>query len=796
MKIALLALVAVGVSAQPLSGILDQSRWIDWSVSGAVGFTIPNFTTNCTTQPSLTANSTSSASTNTSQINAAIASCDGLSTNGHNVVNIPAGTFYYNTIDWAGKSNVVLKGAGPNSTTLVNLNGQNCGGYTQVKICMAGGTVYAQSSAVAQGAGNTSCLFTATNGVAGTYTQGATSITLNSCGVPPVNGQLMFLDQQDDGLDNGGIWVCTGYDLAVAVPCNQNGISDAWGRILNNTTSAWCSGASSSCNQRSSQQVLVTNCTGSGAGPYTCTIPAPGLYFNNFRSSQNPGAWWIPNETVMTHSGIENLTLDWDDNAATVNVSGKTVTYVSGSTFSGAMAPDSQHASNNGYIFINGTKYDISSVGSGTLTLVESAGTLTGATARWNDEANGGFGWLVEDCIECWASNIRSINGNEGHIQLYSDLRPMIRDSYFFGNMHGGSESYCIQVAESSGVLVENNIIQNTTSPDIKDQVTGSATAYNFTPFVNFSNTGSYMQGVYVSHNGGSAFNLFEGNITTEFLSDDVWGVSDLIMLFRNQAYGWQPGFGPSLNCGNGTCQTNTVLINTGVRGVSVIGNVLGTPGYHNQYQTWASGANATSFQTTEGGSTGSGIGNLATSIYELGTTDTGQNGNCTQPPICDTIVKSTIWRWGNWDPVDNAVQWNASETALSSVPYLNATTTPSSHTLPTSLIHSSKPSWFGSAPWPTIGPDVSGNVGQCTSGTYSGVGALSSGQCAGGSFTASSYGGFVGANPAMICYLNTMGGAPDGSGGPYAFDANTCYSSSGPPPTNPARVLITWGIQ
>jgi len=47
--------------------------------------------------------------------------------------------------------------------------------------------------------------------------------------------------------------------------------------------------------------------SGSGNGPYTVTI-SPGVYFNNIRSSQSPGAWWpgfVQNASAAADSPLE-----------------------------------------------------------------------------------------------------------------------------------------------------------------------------------------------------------------------------------------------------------------------------------------------------------------------------------------------------------------------------------------------------------------------------------------------------------------------------------------------------------
>jgi len=83
----LLATFGMNASAQNWSPFLDSSRATNWA---SAGFTIPNYTANCVVQPVLVANSSIAALTNATSIQLALASCDA----SHNVVNIPAGTFY------------------------------------------------------------------------------------------------------------------------------------------------------------------------------------------------------------------------------------------------------------------------------------------------------------------------------------------------------------------------------------------------------------------------------------------------------------------------------------------------------------------------------------------------------------------------------------------------------------------------------------------------------------------------------------------------------------------------------
>ena len=144
--------------------------------------------------------------------------------------------------------------------------------------------------------------------------------------------------------------------------------------------------------------------------------------------------------------------------------------------------------------------------------------------------------------------------------------------------------------------------------------------------------------------------------------------------------------------------------------------------------------------------------------------------------------------RWGNYDVVTNAVQWNSSEAAPAAIAFANANFSTSyfnglAHTLPHSLIYGSTPAfWTAGKAWPPIGPDITtGNVGRCSGGTYNGAQAVSNGQCLGGSLV-TAWGNHLISLPAMDCYLNTMGGPPDGTGSLLTYDYTNCPAGGGTP--------------
>jgi len=653
----LMAAFSLGASAQNWSSFLDSSRAINWN---SAGFTIPNYSVNCSTQPSL-ATGSGNASANATAIQNALNSCDST----HNVVNIPAGTYYVAGFNYGSQGHQVLRGAGPNSTTIYVTSGN-------IQM-ISNPWTYGGNSDVLPPSGTNQCAWTAG------YAQGATTITLSSCGSAPPLHQTLILDQINDTSDTGGVYVCDNTTSGCAV---EAGPGDNEGRKTGGIT-------------RDEQQVVyTTGVTSLGSGSYSVTI-TPGVFFNNIRSGQQPGAWF---PGFVQNDGIENLTLDYSQTST--------------------------------------------------------ADTDEGAL-------------LLSNCYQCWVKNIRSMYATRDHINLVQSAQDVIRDSYFYQmkDNHHASVSYTIEWTESSGILVENNIFQQQTIPIVPQNGSGSVVSYNYSIDNIYNGATGYMNAAYQNHNGGVAMNLWEGNNLSGIWSDDIHGSGSNGTFFRNMLIGWQAGANQ---------ETVPTILRALDRAFNYVGNVMGQPGYHTHYQTYATSSSATS-----GGSESTGIYSIG--LAGMDSCSSGSVG------ACDTLPVSTLMRWGNYDTVTNGVKWDSTEASPAAVTYVNANFSSSyfgslAHTLPASLYYNSTPSWWPSGKaWPPIGPDVStGNVGTC-SGTYSGAQATSSGQCTAGTLTAA-WASHVVSNPAQDCYLNVMHGAPDGTGGALAFDANQCYSSSGAP--------------
>jgi hypothetical protein len=372
-------------------------------------------------------------------------------------------------------------------------------------------------------------------------------------------------------------------------------------------------------------------------------------------------------------------------------------------------------------------------------------------------------------------------------VETFQGIHGTITDNYFTDST--GVDTYGVRFEGATHNLIQNNIFIRTLSAIVFDGPSaGNVVGYNLALNAGLHN--NFMKGLFFSHDQ-NAYDLYEGNLTNAQWNDSNHGTSNMLTRFRNLFLGWS-------SCGNGQCGanvfsgwTNPFIDLYGDRYQNNIANALCTLGYHNTYKSSA-------------GTLGSGNGQVCIIA------GTGFN-----PMPGDPLVPSTSMFYANYDVVTGAVRFcgsaantgwagvcgSASEVPTGASTYPNSLPTvgdvgAGQGALPASLYLASKPSWFGALPYPAIGPDVSsGSVGVCsgvlnTTGQQAGMPATNGSQCPGTSLTASAWGGHVSAIPALNCYLNVMGGLPDGTGSPLNFNASACYggsvSSQGPnPPTN-----------
>lgn len=671
-----MVLLAMSLSAhaQLWNGILAPSRAVDWSVTspGVVGGIPSANWTQCTTSACATVTSAGSSAT-AAQINAAVASAPA-----NSYVLLAAGTYSLsNGINMA--PNVVLRGAGPDSTFLAFTNGTGCGGQgAQICFIDSAGYYYGSTS-VAPGASNSATFCgTASSGACNnTYTSGTTTIQLSSVGSAGiVNGQYIYLDQADDNpsaasSNTNGLLVCDNQNPTDG--CSMEG--GAPGRTVNGV-------------DRNMVQIVkvVGGCasTCKGAGPFAVTI-TPGLYGQKWATTFSPGAWWSSNN--MQNSGVENLT-------------------------------------------INST-----AVGENTLS-----------------------GIYFNNAFNCWVTNVRSISPNRNHVWLWQSAHITVANSYFFGTQNAASESYGVESYISSDNLVINNIFQQVTAPIMMGPSMGSVFAYNFSIDDYYAVVAAWMQQAFAwNHDAGVLYNLSEGNITSGYWSDPYHGTGGLNTAFRNYASGWETGK---------TMETVPVQLYAYNRFDNFVGNVFGCNNTTASYPGNCGANYHNTYQVLETGDNGPGA---AQDIYDLNSgnsedaSDCGVSGGCLVKS--DAYVATSLLRWGDYDVVSAATRWVSTEVP-STLTDGYANPVPSTQTLPNSFWTTSKPSWWGSVPWPAIGPDVSG-------GNIPGVG------------------GHAFLNPAANCYLNVMEGPVTGTGSVLTFNANNCYGA-GVTPASPLNLTNT----
>ena len=407
------------------------------------------------------------------------------------------------------------------------------------------------------------------------------------------------------------------------------------------------------------------------------------------------------------------------------------------------------------------------------------------------DSPDTGYGIDIKACDGCWVSGVAIQNFYNWGLGVSWSVHAQIQHNYIYNGNGTGPDSYGMRFSTTGDGLVVNNIFQHIRSSLTFDEPDmGTVLAYNYS--INQWVGSDAMFLAFWPHSAGDDFELFEGNASNGVVMDDSHGGHLNETLFRNFNTGWE-------SCANGNCGNTTSKDFAataaewpyGMRYGAIVGNVSGTPGFHTVYESTSFG--------------GCGSGECA--IYNLG----AENAAATPPIPIDPLVPATLLRWANWDSVTNATRfcgdssstgWATTCGSTSEVPtgapvYPNpiptvGDTAAGQPPLPASFLYASKPDWFGTVPWPPIGPDVEGgNVGQCTGalntpGQYGGLPATGDAQCAGTSL-GTAWGGHVNAIPAMACYF-ALGGLPDGTGGLLAFDAKACYGGGplpdgGPPP-------------
>jgi hypothetical protein len=357
----------------------------------------------------------------------------------------------------------------------------------------------------------------------------------------------------------------------------------------------------------------------------------------------------------------------------------------------------------------------------------------------------------INACSNCWVSGVEGNYAAADQMDIDWSYRGEVINSYFsndFLHSAGCCDSDLDLRYKTTGFLIQNNILERLhTSIMLEWGASGNVIAYNLSTGDFDESSPNYVIQDIAFHGAHPQFNLFEGNVSATLGQDGIWGSAANNTAFRNWSMGTTEECDPLSGRGTVICTGSSGWLgsqgakafdlNAPTTNYFMIANVEGS----SQQSTLGTGhplAIAVCGATVPTGTPcGSGSrvyqGAYYNESFGYGTTgDTGTQG------IDSIIPWNTSFIHGEYGTVANTITWVSGVT----------------HTLPASLYLSSQPNWWTSTiPWPAIGPDVTGGTGP---------------------------GGHVysttAANPAMNCYYNVMGGVYGGAGGPYSFNANTCY--------------------
>jgi len=306
----------LGSGTAPWKNLICPSRAIDWGAAGLPA-TFPDgeTTANPWAPPTRPACTTAQAGitvpvasgTSFASILTAMNNCSAANTSGSYLL-LASGSFSIGTTEFLNTAPyVTLRGAGAMNTTLTltaSLQFGQGGGK-------GGGTVSTSPAS------------------------GTTSVTLTSVsGTTPTVGNIGWFNQCDTGYsgstsasngyntcttgsysDNGGLFVCGGNTI-----CNSNGSGSGGG----GQTSQF-------------QYVNITSVTNNGGGSYTIGF-SPGLYLNNWSTSNTASMYWQQQSDVGYGIGLEDMTIVFSG-GGNIDIQGPAyASWIKGNRFIGATA--------------------------------------------------------------------------------------------------------------------------------------------------------------------------------------------------------------------------------------------------------------------------------------------------------------------------------------------------------------------------------------------------------------------------------------------------------------------------
>jgi hypothetical protein len=264
-------------------------------------------------------------------------------------------------------------------------------------------------------------------------------------------------------------------------------------------------------------------------------------------------------------------------------------------------------------------------------------------------------GIAITNTYASWVKGVRIIGLGEYGVALYmeSAKNSLFANNYLYGTSSVNGVVFIMQEGTDSDDLVINNTATGGTFWQGTGSTEGNVLAYNYTRDAQSS---AYFNRLY-QHEPGSAFMLYEGNEVGQVEDDDTWGTHDLNTWFRNYVSGQDPPFV--------TGDPQGFQFDSFARFENVVGNAIGSAPLTNYQSTYSS----------------------PESDYVFGL----------NVSFNDTLMQSSLMRWGNCDTVTGTCRFQSSEvpTTLAGNAARFNITIPSNNNLPCSFFlvgHTSTP--------------------------------------------------------------------------------------------------------
>jgi hypothetical protein len=274
----------------------------------------------------------------------------------------------------------------------------------------------------------------------------------------------------------------------------------------------------------------------------------------------------------------------------------------------------------------------------------------------------------ISGALFCWVKNVETYNtpdvAKAFPIYMEHSYGNEIRDSYFhYGQGNGSDRNYGLGLFFStSDNKIENNIYRENRHSIVQEGGgSGNVFLYNYIDD-NYSDDLTYVGSPCGNHGAHPYMTLFEGNVISHMVVDNVWGSSSHGVFFRNWLWGDETGDFPAFTKTEPDWGFAALTLQPQQNYYSVVGNVLGKTSLHSSW------SNADIYVGKCSGS----ASRSKPTVYAFG---------CDFNDDFSASVWNTTMKHGNYDlKTQGVAHWDGG----------------SDHTLKNSLYYSEKPAFFG----------------------------------------------------------------------------------------------------